>query len=92
MAVKVWDYQQNSTDNPITYISSDKFVNKIKVVPTFDGFVFYKVEPEKGGPTPCVLQTRFTDRQSAIKAVKKYIKNSKPTKYKKYKEHWNLPD
>src|SRR6056297_3511356 len=63
----------DETGSPMLVVQSEKNNIKYYVKKSNDGFVFYKIEVSKGSP-PAKLQGMYTRMESAMKALKEYLR------------------
>lgn len=77
-----------SDDGLTMTIKTDKRVNAFKIHKSNDNFTFFQISYEGAGKVPEELESLYTSRQDAFRALKYWIDHATPTKEKEWEDKY----
>lgn len=83
---------EESDDGLTMIVKTDKRVNPFRIHKSNDNFTFFQISYEGAGKVPEELNSLYTSRQDAFKALKLWLEHASPTKEKEWEEKYkNVP-
>jgi hypothetical protein len=77
-----------SDDGLTMTVKTDKRINTFKIHKSNDGFAFFQISYEGSGQVPEELQSYYTSRQDALRALKYWNEHATPTKEKEWEDKY----